>query len=155
MTQEYPEKVVPLGLEPPGRTVGLTGLCPLEVVKAPPASLRRQPGTLHVWIELPQGCQPHPERPITYRVSGAQAGLLFDHDGEIVNVRNTSMPLELPYQPRRVTAPPRAAEMALDLSFWYVTSQGTTAVQDVQWRQPIQWLPRGTTHLELRYTLKA
>ena len=151
--REHPEHFVPLGLDSPGTTVGLTGLCPLEIVTPPAMDLRRAPGVLQVWLELPGGCALDSGRPVVYRVRGSEAGLLFERDGEIVEVREARIPLELQYEPRRVTAPPAAAEMSLDLSFWYRIDGGAPIAQDVQWRQPVRYTRTGATHLELRFGL--
>ena len=156
-TQEAPrEKFVPLGLDAPDRTVGLTGLCPLAVLALPPARLRREPGILRVWMDLPQGCELAPGSPLTYRVRGGEAGLEFERDGEIVTLRDVHLPLDLPYAPRRGPAAPPAAEMSLDLSFWYRMQgdAGAGTPQDVQWRVPIVWDKRGKNVIELGYALR-
>jgi hypothetical protein len=148
-----PVHFVPLGLDAPERTVGLTGLCPFEIVTPPPADLRRAPGILQVSLDLPRGCELNPGSSVTYRVRGAEAGLIFDRDGEIVTRREMRCPLELPYQARRVTSPPAAAEMCLDLSFWYRIEGGSPIGQDVQWRQRVRYTKTGGTRLELRFAL--
>ena len=147
-----PEYFVPLGLDAPGQTVGLTGLCPFEILTPPPVDLRRAPGTLQVGLDLPRGCSLNPGS-VVYRVRGVEAGLLFDRDGEIVEVREVRIPFDLAYDLRRVTAPPAAAEMCLDLSFRYRIDAGAPIAQDVQWRQRVRFTRTGGTRLELHFTL--
>jgi len=144
------EKNVAAGLNTPERTVGLHGLVALEVIAQPAVTLRGEPGILRVQIVLPQDFQIEPGAPISYRVFGGEAGLEFDHNGQIVELPAPKLPLELRYTPRVFPTPPPRGQMSLDLSFWY--REGTTVgIQDVQWRQPVVWDKRGGTVIELRF----
>ena len=148
------EKNVAAGLNAPERAIGLHGLVPLEVIAQPPVTLRPGPGVLRVQIVLPPGFEMKPGAPISYRVFGGEAGLQFEHNGQIVELPTPHLPLELPYQRSIFPMPPPRGQMSLDLSFWY--GDGTAVgIQDVQWRQPIVWDKRGGTVIELRFPRQA
>ena len=146
------DKNVAGGLSHAAETVGLTGLVPFEVLTPAQVTLRPSPGTLRIVVELPAGRRLVPGKPVTYRVHGGEAGFDFERGGQIVNLQGVSFPLELRYEPRIFpTAPPRG-ELSVDLAFWH-TDGVHTAGQDLQWRQPVMWDPKGNTTVELRYSL--
>jgi len=147
------EKKVAAGLSSANETVGLTGLVPFEILTLPEAKLRPEPGVVRVMVTLPSDRKLDPTRPITYRVHGGEAGFEFDRNGQIVNVRDATLPLVIPYTQRMFPAPPVRSEMALDLTFWH--TDGTPAAgQDVQWRVPVRWDAAGTTRLDLNFEVR-
>jgi len=141
-------KFVGVGIGAPDDTVGLTGLVPLEIVRAPESRLRPADGILRVHLQLPPGRTLRPGAPIRYRIYGGEAGLEFPRNGQIITVRDFTLPLDLPYQRRFYPEPPTITQLVLDLTFRH-----DAGFQDVQWRVPITWDPAGTTQLDLHFTL--
>jgi hypothetical protein len=146
------EEDVTAGIETVRNTVGLTGLVPLEVIEQPPVQLRLAPGHLRLWIDLPAGVRLDLDAPTQLRIYGGEAGFEFDHNGQIVDVAANTMPIDLPYHPRRFPAAPRRGTLVIDLSFRFLWGEGVM-IQDVQWRQPVVWDRQGGTALELHYAL--
>lgn len=146
--------IVSAGLNPPERTIGLSGLSPFEILELPPVKLKPEPGVLRLWVDLPPGTRLDAGRPIAYRVFGGEAGLEFERNGQIVRRGDVQMPLELSYEPRAYPEPPPAGQLALELSFAHRDDAGNSAVQDVQWRQTVVWDARGTAEIEWRFQLQ-
>jgi hypothetical protein len=144
------EKNVAAGLNSPERTVGLNGLVQLAVIRQSPVTLQLAPGVARIHLALPVDVALLPTAPITYRIFGGEAGLEFDRNGQIVEVRDVKLPLELRYRPRIYPTPPAQGQLSLDLSFWYQDGTGVS-IQDVQWRQPIVWAKSGATAFDLRF----
>ncbi len=148
------DKNVAGGLSHAADTLGLTGLVPFEVVIASQVTLRAAPGIVRIMVELPAGRSLVPGKPVTYRVHGGEAGFDFERGGQIINLQGVSFPLVLRYEPRLFPSAPARGELSIDLAFWH--TDGThTAGQDLQWRQPIAWDPKGGTTVDLRHTLGA
>ena len=141
-------KFVGVGIGSDDQTIGLTGLVPFEIVRAPEARLRPADGVLRVHLQLPPGRTLRPGAPIRYRIYGGEAGLEFPRNGQIVTVRDAVLPLELPYKRRYYPEPPSRAQLVMDLAF-----QHSEDFQDVQWRVPIVWDGSGSRQLDLHFTL--
>ncbi len=148
------ETFVPAGVNPPGRTVGLCGLVPFEILRPEPVVLRPGSGVLRLQVELPAGVTLDPGARISSRVYGWSAGLLLEGDGCIRNHSVARFPLELPWDTRTYPAPPAAGELVVDISFRTLKND-EVGIQDVQWRQRIRWGAEGASALELHYTLPA
>lgn len=146
------DKNVAAGVGSAEETIGLTGLVPLEVMTNPPVTLRTQPGTLQIWIDLPPGVRLEAGAAVLLRVFGGEAGLDFERNGQIVDVATLQMPIERRYLPRVYPSPPARGQLIVDASFRFQWND-RVMIQDVQWRQPIVWDKRGATRVEMRYVL--
>jgi len=141
-------KFVGVGIGSEDQTVGLTGLVPFEIVRAPEARLRPADGVLRVHLQLPPSRTFRSGTPIRYRIYGGEAGLEFPRNGQIITIRDAALPLELPYTRRFYPEPPSNTQLVMDLAF-----QHNEGFQDVQWRVPITWDSGGSTQLDLHFTL--
>ena len=145
-------KNVGAGVSAPEDTLGLTGLVPFEVVRVEPVSLRLAAGTLRLHVELPSGRSLQSGKAIHYQIHGFEAGVYVARGGQIIAVRDAGFPLEIAYGPREFPEPPPRGQLLASVAFWH--TDGTRVMgQDVQWRVPIVWDPRGGNSLELRFTL--